>query len=289
MAGARKITIYMLDGEATGPKTIEIGNWSGKAIYSPRASLKGLLHRTEFDSPGVYFLQSDSNSEEFDSNVYIGEAEQLRARLKQHIANRDFESVICFLSKDELLTKSHIKYIEAKLIALAKDANSSLIENSIKPKGAKISEADTSDMDYFIDQIRLILPTVGINTLVAVAPHTKTASLPIAEEKQFRIKSQSLVATMIEIAGSFVVRSGSEISPTTSKSLSPGWQKIRKKLMDAGVVKEQKGALLLIEDAKFSSPSAAASVVLGRQAPGPDSWIDECGKTYKELQQEATL
>ncbi|QDU16516.1 hypothetical protein CA11_43480 [Gimesia maris] len=82
----RKLTIYMLDGFATGPKTIEIGNWSGKAIYSPRAKLKSLLERQEFDSPGIYFLRGQSESYEFDESIYIGEAEELRARLKQHIA-----------------------------------------------------------------------------------------------------------------------------------------------------------------------------------------------------------
>jgi hypothetical protein len=282
----RKITIYMLDGEATGPKTIEIGNWSGGAIFSPRASLKALLARSEFDSPGIYFLQSDSDSEEFEGSVYIGEAEQLRARLKQHIANRDFESVICFTSKE--LTKAHIRYLEARLIVLAKKANNSLIENNTSPKGAKISEADISDMNYFIEQIHLILPTVGIKTLVTAAPHSKSEALVTVDQKLFNIKSQSLSATMIELDGAFVVRAGSEFSQMTSKSLSSGWLKIRKKLMDAGVLKEVGSSLVLIEDAEFSSPSAAASVVLGRQAPGPDSWVDENGKTYKKLQQEAS-
>ena len=105
----RKLTIYMLDGNATGPKTVEIGNWSGKAIFSPRGSLKGMLERAEFDNPGVYFLKSESETSDFDESIYIGEAEELRVRLKQHIADRDFESVVCFLSKDEMLTKAHIK------------------------------------------------------------------------------------------------------------------------------------------------------------------------------------
>jgi hypothetical protein len=41
-----KLTVFMLDGTATGPKTIEIDNWSGIAIFSPRALLKGLLRKT---------------------------------------------------------------------------------------------------------------------------------------------------------------------------------------------------------------------------------------------------
>jgi hypothetical protein len=283
----RKLTIYMLDGSATGPKTIEIGNWSGKAVYAPRASLKSLLARAEFDSPGVYFLRGESSSLEYDESIYIGEAEELRARLKQHIADRDFESVVCFLSKDELLTKAHIKYLESRLIALAREANSSYVENSNNPKGSRLSEADVSDMEYFIEQIRLILPTVGMRSLVEVAPHElpQAAVSPVAEV--YKVKSTSIDATMVETDGAFVIKAGSQASAKTSKSIADGWLKIRKKLLDAGVLRSEGESLVFTEDASFASPSAASSVVLGRQAPGPISWVDQQGRTYKEVQGSA--
>jgi hypothetical protein len=279
----------MLDGSATGPKTIEIGNWSGKAVFSPRATLKGMLARPEFDSPGIYFLRSESESYEFDESVYIGEAEELRARLKTHIADRDFDSVVCFISKDELLTKAHIKYLESRLISKARVANSSFIENSNNPKGSRLSEADVSDMDYFIEQIELILPTVGMNSLVVAAPHHSAAAQPqSAGEEEFKIKSKSLNATMVETDGGFVVKAGSQASLSTSKSIAEGWLKIRKKLLDAEVLREEGGSLVFAEDASFSSPSAASSVVLGRQAPGPVSWVNAAGQTYKEVQEGAS-
>jgi len=284
----RKLTIYMLDGSATGPKTIEIGNWSGKAVFSPRAALKSLLARPEFDSPGIYFLRSESESYEFDESIYIGEAEELRARLKTHIAERDFDSMVCFLSKDEMLTKAHIKYLESRLIALAREANSSFVENSNNPKGSRLSEADVSDMEYFNEQIKLILPTVGMNSLVVAAPHVAPGAQPeITGDAPYKIKSKTLEATMIETEGGFVVKAGSQASLKTSKSIAEGWLKIRKKLIDAGVLREEGGRLVFVEDASFSSPSAASSVVLGRQAPGPVSWVNAAGKTYKEAQ-EAT-
>jgi predicted GIY-YIG superfamily endonuclease len=284
----RKLIIYMLDGSATGRKTIEIGNWSGKAVFSPRAALKSMLGRNEFASPGIYILRSESNSYEFDESIYIGEAEELRSRLKQHIADKDFDSVICFLSKDEMLTKAHIKYLESRLISQAKEANSSLIENNNNPKASRISEADVSDMEYFIEQIKLILPTVGMNALVVAAPHNATptpTALPSIGDR-YKIKSKNLVATMIETEGGFVVKAGSQASTTTSKSLAEGRLKIRKKLIDAEVLVQEGDTLVFSEDASFSSPSAASSVVLGRQAPGPLSWVNAAGKTYKDVQED---
>jgi hypothetical protein len=282
----RKLTIYMLDGSATGPKTIEIGNWSGKAVYSPRAALKKMVDRDEFDSPGIYFLRSESISYEFDESIYIGEAEELRARLKQHIADRDFDSVVCFVSKDELLTKAHIKYLESRLISQAREANSSFVENSNNPRASRISEADVSDMEYFIEQIKLILPTVGMNSLVVAVPHhaTPTPSLYNIGDS-YKIKSKKFDATMIETDGGFVVKAGSQASTTASKSLAEGRLRIRKKLIDANVLIQEGDKLVFAEDASFSSPSAASSVVLGRQAPGPLSWVNGAGKTYKDLQE----
>lgn len=280
----RKLTVFMLDGTATGPKTVEIGNWSGRALYSPRASLKGLLHRGEFSAQGVYILQSESEDEKFDSSIYIGEAEELSVRLKTHIADRDFESVVCFSSRDEGLTKAHIKYLEARLIQLAKDANTSYVENGNSPKGAKLSEADASDMDYFIEQIKLILPVVGVRSLVVAAPHSVSTHQSSSEQTEYLIKSMQFKARMVEVDEGFLVRAGSEAALSTSKSIALGWVNLRKKLMDAGVMKQEGDRLVFAEDAVFSSPSAASSVILGRQAPGPVSWVLPDGRTYKDAQ-----
>lgn len=282
----RKLTVYMIDGEATGPKTVEIGNWSGKAVFCPRAFLKGLLSRNEFVAQGVYILQSQSEDDQYDGSIYIGETEELAPRLKQHIAERDFESVICFSSKDDTLTKAHIKYLEAKLIQLAKEANTSRVENTNAPRGARLSEADTSDMSYFIEQIKLILPVVGIRSLVPAAPHSRLSVKATPQQFEYKIKSRELTATMFEVDGAFVVRAGSQASLTTSKSIASGWLNIRKKLIDANVLEPRTDRYVFTEDAIFSSPSAASSVILGRQAPGPISWILDDGRTYKQVQQE---
>ena len=276
----------MLDGTPIGPKTVEIGNWSGRAIFSPLATLKNLLHRGEFAGQGVYMLQSESEDEKYDSSIYIGEAEELSARLKQHIADRDFESVACFSSRDEGLTKAHIKYLEAKLIQLARDANTSRVENSNNPKGAKLSEAEISDMDYFIEQIKLILPLVGVRSLIVATPHSAAVLRPTRGQKEYNIKSKELKATMVESDGGFVVRAGSQAAVKTSKSIAPGWLNIRRKLIEAGVLKLKNDGYVFSDDATFSSPSAASSVILGRQAPGPISWVLPDGTTYKDAQSE---
>lgn len=232
----------------------------------------------------MYLLQSQSEDDQYDGSIYIGETEELASRLKQHIAERDFESVICFSSKDDTLTKAHFKFLEAKLIQLAKEANTSQVENTNTPRGARLSEADASDMDYFIEQVKLILPVVGIRSLVPAAPHSHLLIESAPQQLEYRIKSRDLTATMVEVDGAFIVRAGSQASLTTSKSIASGWLNIRKKLIEASVLEHQGDRYVFSEDASFSSPSAASSVILGRQAPGPISWVLNDGRTYKQVQ-----
>ncbi|MCX7635293.1 MAG: DUF4357 domain-containing protein, partial [Syntrophales bacterium] len=81
-----------------------------------------------------------------------------------------------------------------------------------------------------------------------------------------------------------VVKAGSQCSKTMSKSISDGWVHIRQKLIDSNVLEEKDNIYVFREDAIFSSISAAASVILGRQAAGPLEWIDNNGITYKDNQ-----
>ena len=188
-----------------------------------------------------------------------------------------------------MLTKAHIKYLESRLITLARKANTSYLDNSNTPKGARLSEADISDMEYFIDQIRLILPAVGLNTLVEATPHISLPVQPIDNKTTYYIKSKLIKATMIETDEGFIVKAGFQASIKTSNSIAEGWLRIRKKLIEAEILKQHDQHLIFIEDASFTSPSAAASVVLGRQAPRPISWINSSGQTYKQIQDELPI
>lgn len=123
----KKLTVYLIHENDNGPRTVEIGNWSGKAVYSPRANLLDIIDRPEFQKPGVYILKSDPTDDSFPERIYIGETERVGGRLKQHLkdSDKDFKEVVMFVSKDEMLTKSHIKYLESRLVSMAKAAKNS--------------------------------------------------------------------------------------------------------------------------------------------------------------------
>src|ERR1039458_3183092 len=100
------IKLFLPRGDAKSLRTAEISNWTGKAVAAPRTELEELLARDELDKAGIYMLLG-SNPQTNAPHAYIGEAEVLHDRLKQHKGKEFWVSAIVFTSKDENLTKAH--------------------------------------------------------------------------------------------------------------------------------------------------------------------------------------
>ena len=287
----KKLTVYMIDGTAYGPRLSEIGNWVGKAIYSPRASVNKIMTRPEFDNPGVYCLKGDPTDDAFDEKIYIGEAENIKTRLKQHLSdpNKDFKELIFFVSKDELLTKTQIRYLESRLVQLALEAKTAQIDNGNSPSLPTLHEADISDMEYFLDQIKLILPVMGFKFLISSTVKQNidggTTSTPSAHETYF-IKTKTFKATMSETDQGYIVSKGSEAKKSLSISCTETYRNMRRKLIETEIMIENKDKLVFAEDAVFNSPSAASNMILGRNSNGFTEWVNKDGLTFKEVQEK---
>jgi len=131
---AATIKLFLVHGSPNGLRTAELSNWSGKAIAAPRNEISILLKREELSSPGFYFL-TGVDPESGENAIYIGEAENVANRLKNHSGKDFWNAATVFVSKDENLTKSHIRFIEGKLISMALDISSSLVMNSVSSAG----------------------------------------------------------------------------------------------------------------------------------------------------------
>ena len=122
------IKIFFVHGDPKRLRTAELSNWTGKAIAGPRSEFDSVIAREESQNSGVYFL-TGNEPETGSSVVYIGEARSLRDRLKSHLGKDYWNQVVFFTSKDENLTKAHIRYLEGRLIELARHATRSMIKN----------------------------------------------------------------------------------------------------------------------------------------------------------------
>ena len=101
----RTISIYMPDANPRGIKICDTKDGIVKAIFIPRNKLVDAVKRQELQDPGIYFLIGEPN-EIGKPRIYIGEAEVLITRIKQHNSSKDFwNSVICFISEKKNINK----------------------------------------------------------------------------------------------------------------------------------------------------------------------------------------
>ena len=122
------IKIFLVHGDPKRLRTAELSNWTGKAVGGPRSEFDGVLARDEADRSGVYFL-TGADSETGEPAIYIGEAENIRDRIKAHLQKDFWNQIIFFTSKDENLTKAHIRYLEGKLIEQARSSGRAKVTN----------------------------------------------------------------------------------------------------------------------------------------------------------------
>lgn len=282
-----KITILLLAGKEYGPKLGKIGGWSGKAVYSPLTNLSETLKREEFDYAGIYFLKSFSETEIYDEKIYVGETENLRRRLKQHIAddNKEFEECVVFVSPG-LLTKAHIKFLESQLVEEAKQAKRAEIVNANEPTKSYLPEEEIYVMDEFYYKMKLVLPLLGFIFLKPTASSQRKVDKPadMVDKITFELSSSGITAFMQKTDDGFIVLAGSQARKDLVAKISPGWGKRRNRLIEEGIWDDKGNHYEFKEDVIFNSPSAASSTIVGRPSAGPNMWKDNNKKTYKDYE-----
>jgi len=109
------------------------------------------------------------------STAYIGEAENLWNRLITHDSSKDFWfTAIAFVSKDNNLTKAHVKYLESRCIEIAFQVKRYNLENGSKSVLPTLSEADIAEMEEFLSNLKLLLAAVGYPVLQEIASKEQT-------------------------------------------------------------------------------------------------------------------
>ena len=278
------IKLFLPRGDAKSLRTAEISNWTGKAVAAPRTELDELLARDELEKAGVYIL-TGSDPLTNAPRAYIGEAEVLRERLKQHRTKEFWVSAIAFVSKDENLTKAHVRYLESRLLAEAAEIGRFTLEQN-QAGGSKLPESDREDMEVFLSRIRQLLPVLGSDLLAPIAqPSTKTQT---AGPLFCRIKGAE--ARGQRTPNGFVVFQGSTAvleNRPSAQQRHPFVVALRKQLIGNGTLIQQDGILRFTKNTEFSSPSAAAAVVHGGGANGLTEWKTKDGTTLKELDEVA--
>ena len=204
-------------------------------------------------------------------------------RLKQHLKDHNYwnESVVV-ISKDNVLNKAHVKFLENKFYNLANDANRATIINSTVPTCSSISEFDESMLEEFIENAKLLVNTLGYKVFDKI----DVSVIETNEEKQnvFFIKAaRGADAKGLLVADGFLVAKGSKIASDTAPSMSANLINLRKKMLDKGIIDKE---FSFVSDYVFTSPSLAAAVVMGRNANGRAEWKTVNNNSIKDIEEQ---
>ena len=279
MKFGKTIKIFLIDGEPNGRMSCELSNWTGKAYKIPRIKIKDCVDREDLNNTGVYLLFGKNDSDK--DIVYIGEAEAILKRLNQHLTQKDFwNETIVFVSKGDNLNKAHIKYLESRLFEIATQAKRYNIENSVSPTQSSISESDKAEMEEFIENIKMLVNTLGHKLF-----DEKREIKPQQKQEYFYIKAaRGADGQGVQTSEGFVVFKDSKATLKTVNSFLENFVNLRNRLIEEKILINKGEYFEFTEDYIFSSPSAAASIVMGRTANGFTEWKQKDGTTLKDFE-----
>ncbi|WP_102142733.1 GIY-YIG nuclease family protein [Mycobacterium hubeiense] len=284
----KQIKLFLADGTPGGLTTAEITNWTGHVLSARRSDLADLLKRDEAQRTGAYLLLGEDETAIENTRCYIGEADVVADRLRYHHRDRDFwDRVVVITSKDANLTKAHGRYLESRLISFAALAGRVTLENGTAPPVPALPEADASDMDYFVSQLQIVLPVLGVNAIRVPAPSVPRTAVDTNDSPVFNLRLAKLGvdAQAQQIDGEFTMLAGSVIVATwhgvgkaaSTRKAYETYRNQHRQLVETGAIAISQGNGRLTRNVVFSSPSTAGAIALGRSCNGRREWVSAEG------------
>jgi hypothetical protein len=296
----KSIRIYLKDGNVTGIRIGEVVNQTIQSVACPRNRLTELSSYDEANKPGVYFLFG-KDEETGGDKVYVGESENVFTRIKDHILTKEFwNEAILFTSKDQNLTKAHVRYLENRSIQDANVVKRYITSQNDSP-ATSLPQADRDAMEEFFTYIKLLLGVFGhklFEELTQIKAVNNATVSAITQDNQFAIidavvelslSASNVNAQALRTDEGIVVLEGSEVTANTTNSLQNGYKDIRDNLIKNGILKLEDGKYKFQKNYLFDSPSAAAAVIVGHSISGPQTWKDKSGRTLKNIEEESLI
>jgi hypothetical protein len=278
MSGGRSIRIYLATGEVTGVRHAELVNWTGQALACPRTRFDELEAWEEVRRPGIYFLVGAEGLTE--REVYIGESENVLKRIKQHIGQKEFwQEVVIFTSKDENLTKAHVRYLEHRLVQQAREIGRYKLVNGNEPAETPLPRADKAAMEEFVENLGVLIGALGHRIFVPMARSIGTS------EDRFRFQIAGAEAFGAPTDEGFVIFRGSTAREQCKESMGSGAFALKAELRAQRKLIADGKLLRFEEDVLFTTPSQAGSMIAGTSCNGRVSWRRlRDGLTLKEIE-----
>lgn len=164
----KSITMFLMDGEASGRIKASISNWIGLGYKIPREKLSECNEVNELTQSSVYFLFGQSQSNK--NLVYIGQAgirkngKGILSRLMEHDANPDknyWTEAVVFTTSNNSFGPTELSFLENRFCNMAIKAGRYEVKNAVDPTPGNITEEKASELEEYADYAELILGVLG--------------------------------------------------------------------------------------------------------------------------------
>jgi hypothetical protein len=289
MSLGRSLELFFIDGRPDGMLTAEVFNWTGHVLRIPRTQIKQSLDCPESKHTGVYVLLGQIDGV---PTAYIGEAENMRARIAQHVSGKDWwDEAILVSTTGDMLHKAHVKYLESRLVEIARSVGKMTLENSSTPPRSSLTEAALANMESFLDTLNMVFPAIRVDMFLERSrPPKRQATENDNSSKVFVLTSKkigiSAVAELLD--GQWIVKAGSKARSSWigTNQGSVSYQSLHAELVSNGTLEVFGELAIFTKDFAFSAPSAAAAVLFGRAANGRTSWVTkEANVTFADWEE----
>jgi hypothetical protein len=268
--------------------------WTGSLLAFSRADYPRVRARDEVSRAGTYVLVGSDPDGKRSQTVYVGEADTIRTRLDAHQKEKDFWTHGYVLTaKDLSLNKAHGRYLEARLLSLAREADIATIDNGTAPEAAGLTEPEIADMESYLDTVLPLFVLVGVNVFESVdevdTPPPTPGGTETPRDEGFTklvLTTQLTQAIGEDRPSGFLVHEGA-LGRAETKTMIPSYEQLRKRLVSEGTLVLDGDHVRLSKPFLFDSPSAAASVLSGGSKNGRVEWKDADGRTLKRIQEES--
>lgn len=281
----RSLELFFADGTPDGILTAEVFGWTGHILRIPRLRLADGLRRKQASHTGTYILLGDLDDR---PRAYVGEAESVLARIRSHDAQKDWwREVLILTTAADNLHKAHVRYLEARLVQMARAAGNADLDNGNDPVPASLTEAQLANMEEFLDTLQMVLPALGVDLLQSGRRSPGTVAAPEPNAPQFTLTTPKAdVVGHARLDGSkLVVLKGSAARSTWIGvgGEEDGYAKLFRKLVADGTLQQTETHAIFTQDYAFNSASAAAAVMNGRSTNGRTAWRETTtGKTLAD-------
>jgi hypothetical protein len=285
MSSGKTIQIFLPDGTPSGIRIAELTTRIVQAVAIPKTELARFFERPESQHIGTYFLFG-GDDESLKPLVYIGQTEDLKARLKNHDANKEFWSnAVVLISRTHSFTQAHIRWLEWKSIATSATAKRYRLENGNAGGEPFVTEPIRADLAEIFETGALLLESLGYPVFRSyVSPSADT--IKGTDEKWFLTGPDTNAEAFFTDSG-FVVLAGSRSRAAFSESAkSTGFARRRDKMVADGILRLEGKRYVFTEDYEFQTPSGAAAIVLARHANGWISWRNSKGETLDKIKRQ---